>query len=194
MVRACDGSQVTVTNDLQTGTDPTSSSCTLYNGDIDHINTTYNYCPVPGDGLTPTDGPQTLAVCSLSTFVPSTTSPSIESHTTISLQTEPHSTTSPSVEAHSTTDTTSTTENITTTRINGGKYNTSVTSGKCMHYFHSAFLENGTTENITSTTENITKIRINGGKYSVSFVFINNQVVYKCMHVIDQLGMRLFCS
>ena len=129
VIRACDGSQVTVTSDLQTGTDPTSSSCTLYNGDIDHYNTTYNYCP--------TVGPQTLAVCSLSTYVPSTTSPSIESHTTISLQTEPHSTTSPSVETHSTTDTTSTTENITST-----------------------------TEIIASTTENITTSRINGGKYS----------------------------
>ena len=84
VIRACDNGKVTVASDLQTGTDPMSPSCTLYSGDIDHYNTTYNYCPYPSDTLTSTIGPKTLAVCSsleLPTYVPNTTESDVDNIT-----------------------------------------------------------------------------------------------------------------
>ena len=72
VIMACGGSQVTVTDDLQTAA--FGSTCTMYDGNIDdHYNTpTNNYCP--NDALTATIGPPNLGFCSLPTFVPSTLS------------------------------------------------------------------------------------------------------------------------
>ena len=99
VIRACDSSRVTLADDLQTGT---ASSCTLYNGNIDLYNMTYNYCPDPSDALTSTVGPQVLAVCSIPTYIPSTTNFPVESHTTNSIP----STTNLPVESHTTTSST----------------------------------------------------------------------------------------